>query len=77
MLFQALDDKKHCVGIYSDGGMIYDEIPVNLSKTWSYASFLKDLDIEYASLYVSGKQLGQVCPPELKVSWALIVHEPF
>lgn len=69
MLFQALDDKKHCVGIYSDGGMIYDEIPADLSKTWSYASFLRDLDIEYANLYVSGKQLGQVCPPELKEDW--------
>ncbi len=69
MLFQALDDKKHCVGIYSDGGMIYEEIPADLSKTWSYASFLKDLNIEYANLYAGGKQLGEVCPPELREDW--------
>lgn len=75
MLFQALDDKKHCVGIYSDGGMIYDEIPPDLSRTWSYASFLKNLDIEYANLYVGGKQLAEVCPPELKEDWDRISNK--
>jgi hypothetical protein len=69
VLFQALDDKKHCVGIYSNGEMLYDEIPSNLSKTWSYASFLEDFDIEYANLYVGGKRLDEVCPPELKEDW--------
>lgn len=75
MLFQALDDKKHCVGIYSNGEMIYDEIPTDLSKTWSYASFLEGFDIEYASLYVGGQRPGEVCPPELKEDWDRISNK--
>ena len=34
MYFQALDDKKHCVGIYYDGKLIFDEqqFPKNLAN---------------------------------------------
>jgi hypothetical protein len=69
VLFQTLDDKKHCVGVYHGGRIIYDALPKTISKTWTYASFLKNLEIEYASLYVAGKQLDEVCPPELKEEW--------
>lgn len=65
MLFQALDEKEKCVGIYSDGE-IYKDLPDEGNETWKYASFLKDLPIEYANIYCEGKDLGEVCPPELK-----------
>ncbi len=65
MLFQALDEKEKCVGIYS-GGEIYKDLPDEGNETWKYASFLKDLPIEYANIYCEGKDLGEVCPPELK-----------
>ena len=65
MLFQALDEKEKCVGIYS-GGEIYKDLPDEGKETWKYASFLKDLPIEYANIYCEGKDLGEVCPPELK-----------
>ena len=72
MLFQTLDDKKHCAGIYCNGEIIYDNLPDNLTRTWSYAGFLEDLDIEYANLYVAGKQLGDLYPPELEEDWKKI-----
>lgn len=65
MLFQALDEKEKCVGIYSEGE-IYKDLPDEGKETWKYASFLKDLPIEYANIYCEGKDLGEVCPPELK-----------
>jgi len=65
LLFQALDEKEKCVGIYS-GGEIYKDLPDEGKETWKYASFLKDLPIEYANIYCEGKDLGEVCPPELK-----------
>ena len=64
MLFQALDDKEYCVGIYLDGKMVYDHIPPNLTKTWSYSSFLKDKGIEFAQIYTKGKTLKEICPPQ-------------
>ena len=52
MLFQALDDKKECLGVYLDGKLIHDVLPEGLTQTWSYSAFLRDTDVEYA------KQLG-------------------
>lgn len=69
MLFQALDDKAECVGIYSEGELSFDEIPENLSKTWSYSNFLSNRDIEYASLYCAGKTIDQICPAHLINDW--------
>ena len=68
MIFQALDDKEHCVGVYVDG-QIHHTLPDNLTHTWSYAEFLADMDIEYASLYCEGKTMGQVVPEQLKPEW--------
>ena len=65
MLFQALDEKEKCVGVYVDGEIL-KEIPEDGSRTWKYASFLKDQEVEYANVYCQGKDLGKVCPPELK-----------
>ena len=53
MLFQTLDDKKECVGIYANGELQFEDMPNGISKTWSYSNFLGGLDIEYASRYLS------------------------
>ena len=75
MLFQTLDDKKHCVGIYQGGDIFYDAIPGDLTKTWSYAPYLQGRDIQYASLYVGGRSLGEVCPQDLKEEWSRISNK--
>tara|TARA_R100001015_G_C4629388_1_gene190202 strand:+ start:1181 stop:2362 length:1182 start_codon:yes stop_codon:yes gene_type:complete len=72
LLFQTLDDKKHCVGIYSDGKLIYDSLPSGISHTWNYASFLKDREIQYAKIYCGGKSLDEVCPEALKPRWEAV-----
>ncbi len=69
MYFQALDDKKECVGIYYDGRLVFDEsqFPESLSgmKTWRYSGFLSDETIEYGWLLTGGKTLKQSCPEHL------------
>jgi hypothetical protein len=65
LLFQALDEKEKCVGIYSEGKILKD-LPEGGTHTWEYASFLKDLNVEYAKIYCEGKTLEQACPPELR-----------
>ena len=69
MLFQTLDDKKECVGVYSDGELKFGDMPQNLSRTWSYSNFLEGKDIEYASIYCNGKSLDKVCPAHLISDW--------
>ena len=68
MLFQTLDNKNHCVGVYSEGVLNYEELPEELSHTWSYASYLEGREIEYASLYRSQK-MSEMCPEHLKEEW--------
>ena len=48
MIFQALDDKEHCVGVYVDG-QIHHTLPDNLTHTWSYAEFLADMEVTNAN----------------------------
>ena len=68
MLFQTLDNKNHCVGVYSEGALSYEELPEELSHTWSYAPYLEDREIEYASLYQSQK-MSEMCPEHLREEW--------
>ena len=70
MLFQTLDDKKECVGIYCDGELSFnDELPELLERTWSYSAFLQNRDIEYAKIYCGGMTLDKVCPEHVKDRW--------
>lgn len=70
MLFQTLDDKKECVGIYLDGELSFDaNLPDQLSHTWAYSSFLKDRDIEYAKIYCGGLGLMEASPECLIDRW--------
>jgi len=72
MLFQTLDDKEECVGIYADNSLIFDadQFPSTLSKTWSYAPHLRKYeDIEYAQIYLEGSPLKEVLPEYLRDDW--------
>lgn len=66
MIFQPLDEKNMCTGIYADGKIlkIYNE--GELEATWNYNPLLRGLPIKYASLYAAGKSLEECCPLELR-----------
>lgn len=71
MLFQTLDDKRECVGIYHAGELSFDdELPGELSHTWGYSSFLEDRDIEYAKIYCGGLGLMEASPEHLMDRWS-------
>lgn len=67
MIFQILDDKKSCVGFYTDGKIQY-QIPQNLTATWKWAPIMADVTrpIKYAHFYTEGASIEDVCPPHLK-----------
>jgi hypothetical protein len=75
LLFQTLDDKKDCVGIYLDDLVFGQELPDGLSHTWSYSGFLKGREIEYASLYCGGKTLEEACPEALRDRWGSVSNK--
>ncbi len=72
MLFQTLDDKKECVGIYHKDLIFGGELPTGLTHTWSYSGFLQGREIEFAKLYCEGKTLDEVCPEPLIDRWERI-----
>lgn len=65
MIFQTIDDKERCIGIYTDGKLFYDNFPDNLTQTWRYTGSLKENTVEYAWLYCNGQSLDSVVPPEM------------
>ena len=71
MLFQTLDNKEECVGIYCNDELIFDvaKFPESLSTTWAYHPSLQSLDIEYASLYLEGGRMEEHIPEYLKDDW--------
>jgi len=70
LLFQTLDDKKECVGVYLNDELSFNQsLPEALTKTWSYSSFLRGSDIEYAKLYCGGITLDMACPTALIERW--------
>ncbi len=71
MIFQTLDDKSECVGIYADNKLNFslEEFPSGLTSTWKYAPYLRGLDIEYASLYLEGAPLGGFLPEYMVDDW--------
>jgi hypothetical protein len=71
MIFQTLDNKQDCIGIYTNGKLIFDdaEFPDDLTQTWKPATYLKGRDVEYASLYLEGKALRETLPEYLLDDW--------
>jgi len=68
MFFQTLDNKNGCIGFYHDGGFL-ENIDDKCKTTWCQNSALADKDIEFAQIYVEGKELDEVCPEHLKEGW--------
>jgi len=68
LLFQTLDDKDNCVGIYTNGELHFDYVPDGLTHTWSWTPYL-DAGVEYAKIWVGGKTLTEVCPDHIKEDW--------
>ena len=72
MIFQTLDNKSECVGVFVNGELHFDSLPDNLTSTWNYSQFLENRDdIEYAFLYAQ-KSLDEVCPRHLEEAWSSI-----
>tara|TARA_R110002020_G_scaffold189412_3_gene388371 strand:+ start:764 stop:1984 length:1221 start_codon:yes stop_codon:yes gene_type:complete len=72
MIFQTLDDKTECVGIYTNNELVFDldQFPDNLKTTWKYAPYLREYDIDYISLYLEGSSLTSNVPEYLQDDWA-------
>jgi len=66
MLFQILDDKKDCLGVFTNDKFYYGALRESFSKTWDWSPHLSNLDYNYAKLYCGGQTLDQICPDELK-----------
>ena len=57
MIFQALDDKSECIGIYADGKLSFEDFPENLTKTWRYSASITDPAVEYAWIHAGGRNI--------------------
>jgi|TARA_R110000824_G_scaffold160957_2_gene335970 hypothetical protein len=66
MIFQTLDDKQQCVGVYVDGRLHFEEFPKDLHQTWKYSAFTKNDDIEYAWIQCGGLSMEKACPDRLQ-----------
>ena len=65
MIFQTIDDKSECVGIYTEGKLFYENFPVDLTRTWRYTGSLEGQNVEYGWLWGNGLTLEQACPESL------------
>jgi len=66
VIYQILDDREECYGVYGNGKFIYDRIPENIKGTWNWDKRLHNRSVDYASIYVGGKSLNDVAPDNLK-----------
>ena len=69
MIFQLMDSKLDCAGVYLPNKFVFDRIPEGLTKTWSWSRHLDGRDIDYAQLWVGGRSINDVCPDHLAVRW--------
>lgn len=73
MTFIVLDDKNECLGFYKNRKLHIGELPTaTCGPTWKYIPSLKNLETEYAQLYVNGSDMDDVCPEHLKDEWAVL-----
>ena len=67
MIFQILDNKEGCFGIYREGEFIYDRLPADIRRTWNYNSVCYGRDVDYAHIYANGQSLDSICPNDLRL----------
>ena len=72
-VFQVIDDKKECLGYFSNGKIRFRKPNDTLTKTWDWSSHIGDLDVELARIYAGGKSISEACPEHLKTRWE--IHE--
>ena len=65
MIFQILDDKRDCLGLFSNGEFYYGQIKRAFESTWDWSPHLSDDDYEYARVWCGGKTLEEACPKHL------------
>ena len=73
MIFQILDDKRDCLGLFSNGEFYYGHIKRAFEKTWDWSPHLSDDDYEYARIWCGGQTLEEACPQHL--SERLEIHK--
>jgi len=66
LIFQTLDTRENCRAVYKDGELVYNQLPDDLTHTWTTSQFLQNKDIEYAYLYSQGS-LAEACPEHLRL----------
>ena len=66
MIFQILDDKQDCLGIYAENKFYYGKLKRHFERTWDWSPHLSDDDYEYARIWCGGKSLDDICPEHLK-----------
>ncbi len=74
MLFQTLDSKQECIGVYANQELFFDEaqFPSELTQTWSYNPRWENAEV--ASLYLEGQDVNTILPEYLKDDWEDILH---
>ena len=65
MIFQILDDKRDCLGLFANGEFYYGHIKRTFESTWDWSPHLSDDDYEYARVWCGGKTLEEACPEHL------------
>ena len=69
MIFQLMDSKIDCAGVYLPNKFVFDRIPEGLTKTWAWSRHLDGRDVEYAQLWAGGRSIDDVCPEHLTTRW--------
>jgi len=71
MIFQALDNKIDCVGIYADGAIYKHADPetLNLEESWDATPNLMVREATYAKLLCQKDNINDICPEHLKEEW--------
>lgn len=67
MIFQTFDSKNECAAVFANNqlsGMAQVDFS-SLNRTWAWAPYLPS-GIDFAKIYVGGKELDEVCPEEYK-----------
>ena len=71
MIFQIIDDKRECTGVFINGKIEHREVGEDLTATWGYSPLLETMDVELASLYCNGLNMDEACPDHLKERWSV------
>ena len=52
--------------------MHFNNLPEGIGRTWKYAEYLEESDVEYANLLCGNRSLNDVCPAHLIDDWVAV-----